>query len=134
MSFRLVILTPNGVKVDQDIDELIVSSKTGQLGILPNHAPLISTLEIAPMKFYSSGKVSCFALFGGVINVSKEQTTIVTSNIELSDDIDIERAKNAQIRAQERLDHKDSPDIDYERARAALLRAVTRIKVSQKDF
>lgn len=135
MSFRLIVMTPSGVKIDNKIDGLFVFSKSGMLGILPNHAPLITTLEIAPMKIDINGIKHNYAIFGGVLYVEKNITTIVTSNIEDSDNIDLSRAIKSKERAEKRLsDKNDKCDVDLKRAKASLLRAIARIKASNNNF
>lgn len=132
MSFRLVVITPKGVMLDQEIDNLLTVSKIGQIEILSNHAPLITTLEISPLRVSYSKVIHYYAVFGGVMYVEKDKTTIVTSQFETSEGIDIERAKRAKERAEHRLSMKND-DLDVERAKASLIRAITRINVVNKD-
>ena len=132
--FHLVILTPYGRYYDDMVEFLEVHSDKYSLGILANHAPLVSTLVISKMKIRSKVSESKYAIGGGVINITKEQVTLVLDSVERSDEIDVDRAKEAKKRAEERLEASKYDDtIDVARAKLALLRAINRLSVCSKD-
>lgn len=128
---HLNILTPYGHYFEGDVDFLEVHSEKYNLGILPNHAPLISTLVVGKMIIRASNRELVYAIGGGVINVERDKTTLILNSIERSDEIDVLRAEDAKRRAEERLANKDD-SIDVNRAKAALLRAINRIQISSK--
>ena len=102
-SFHLLILTPYGHYFEGDVAFLEVHSEEYNLGILPGHAPLVSTLAISKMTIKAMGKVSVYAIGGGVINVEKERVTLILNSVERDDEIDVARAQEAKKRAEDRL-------------------------------
>ena len=133
-TFHLSILTPYGHYFDGEVEFLEVHSDKYNLGILPGHAPLISTVTISKMIIKAHGKSMTYAVGGGVITVSKEKTTLVLDSCERADEIDIERAKEAKQRAEERLNGQANENaVDVNRAKIALMKAINRIEVGSKD-
>lgn len=133
-SIHLIILTPYGRYFEGNVDFIEVYSEKYGLGILPNHASLISTVDICKMTIKMNGKDHIYAVGGGVINIDKEKVTLILNSIERSDEIDLERAKEAKLRAEERLNKKEELEaIDVNRAKLALLRALNRIKIVNGD-
>ena len=130
---HLLILTPYGIYFEGDVEFLEVCSEEYTLGILPNHAPLISTLKISKMVIKAFKKTYVYAIGGGVINVEKDKTTLILDSVERSDEIDIKRANEAKKRAEELLASANKNTVvDVNRAKLALLRAVNRIDVVSK--
>ncbi len=133
-TFHLSILTPYGHYFDGEVEFLEVHSDKYNLGILPGHAPLISTVAISKMIIRANGREMKYAVGGGVITVNKEKTTLVLNSCEHADEIDIERAKEAKQRAEERLSGQANENaVDVNRAKIALMKAINRIEVGSKD-
>lgn len=127
-SFKLKIVTPKGIYKETDIEMLNLKTTAGQIGILANHIPLASAIEISEMNYIENGEKKIFAISGGFVYVNEEETTIIANAIESPEEIDIRRAEEAKQRAEGRL--KASPsDIDIMRAEVALRRAINRIHV-----
>ena len=101
------------------------------LGILPNHAPLIAKVRVSKLTIIQNGNRKCYAVGEGLVNVSKDGVVLLLDSIESKDDIDINRAKDAKKRAEERL--AALVNIDVERAQRALTRANNRISVYEND-
>ncbi|MDD3027213.1 MAG: ATP synthase F1 subunit epsilon [Erysipelotrichaceae bacterium] len=132
IKFKLRIVTPRGIYKEIDIDQLNVKTTDGHIGILANHIPLASCLDIAQMNFLIDGKRERFALHGGFVYVADEMTKIITNAIESEDEIDIERANAAYTRAKERL--KETKDqYEIQRAEIALKRAITRMNLKNHN-
>ena len=129
---HLVILTPYGRYFEGDVEFLEVHSEKYNLGILPNHAPLISTLTISKMVIKAFGTTSTYAIGGGVINIEKDKTTLILDSVERSDEIDLQRAQEAKKRAEERIAVVNKNALDISRAKLALLRALNRINVGSE--
>lgn len=127
MSFPLRIVTPRGLYFEGEVESLSIKLSSGYRTFLKGHIPLIGALEYAPMHYVRNGKSEFFAVHGGAINVEKDKITVITNAIEAKGDIDINRARAAKERAEERLKSTD-PNIDMKRAKVALLRALARIK------
>lgn len=128
--FKVEIYTPYGKYLQTESDYLSVSTAMGVIGVLPNHAPLISTLEISKLILRNDKKESLYAISGGVIHIKKDHSVILlVESIESQDEIDVNRALKAKERAEERLQLHDG-EIDIIRAKASLSRALNRIEVS----
>ena len=130
-TFLLEIYTPYSNYFDSYVNELVIQTEEYVLGILPNHAPLVAKVKIGKMEIIQNGERKCYANGEGLINVKKEGVTVLVNNIERQDEIDIDRAKEAKKRAEERL--REPLNIDVERAIRALNRANNRISVYEND-
>ena len=131
-TFALRIVSPTGDLLNEDVEFVVLPSDLGELGILPNHAPLIAGLDIGVIRYTKESKINRVANAGGFVEVNNNTVTVLSDTAELSEDIDVERARRAKERAMKRLaerkDSKDTTEIDVKRAEVALRRAATRIK------
>lgn len=132
-TFLLDIFTPYGNYLTQEVSFLEVRSEDYCLGILPEHAPLVSTLAISKMVIEIAGKRYLYAIGGGIININKEGVTLLLDSVERSDEIDLQRALDAKKRAMERLENIHDDSLDQKRAKQALARAWNRIRLIEKD-
>jgi len=130
-TFFLEIYTPFGKYFDHPVDELIVQSEDFSLGILPHHAPLVAKIKVSKMTIIKDGERKEYAVGEGLINVTKDGTTLLLSSIESKDEIDIERAKQAKKRAEMRI--ANPLNVDIERATKALNRANNRISLFENE-
>jgi F-type H+-transporting ATPase subunit epsilon len=127
---RLEIVTPERtVYAKENVKMVITHAAKGDIGILPNHAPLISTLEptIVRVKL-GEDQEEKVAVSGGFLEVRSNQVTILAEAAELPSEIDVERAKAAKERAEKRLKQKEK--IDAVRAELSLKRALNRLKAT----
>ena len=129
--FLLQIFTPYGKYFDRYVDELVIQTEEYVLGILPNHAPLIAKVKTSKMEIISNGERKIYANGDGLINVTKDGVTLILESIESKEEIDIDRAKEARKRAEDRL--REPLNIDIERATRALIRANNRISIYEND-
>lgn len=127
-TFQLKIVTPKGIYKEQEIEMLNVRTTSGQIGILADHMPLASGIEISDMSIIVNGNREYFAISGGFLYVNETETTIIANAIESQEEIDLNRAKEAKKRAESMLD-SHLPEIDMIRAEMALKRAIMRIRV-----
>jgi F-type H+-transporting ATPase subunit epsilon len=130
--YLLTIVTPEKIFYEDEVTSLIAPGSEGYLGVLTNHAPLITGLVPGKLtvKDESNQEVH-LAVSGGFMEVFKNQVTILADSIEFVKDIDIERAKKALERAGQRLRSKEK-EIDIPRAIAAMKRAENRIYLFEK--
>ena len=126
MAFRLKITSPYGTFYDQDVQTINVKTVDGYIGVLENHIPLVSPLEISIMMIRTSEGERHVTLTGGIIYVKKKETVIVTPSVEFVEDIDITRANEAYQRAKQRLENKEAY-VNVKRAELALSRSLNRI-------
>lgn len=128
---RLEIVTPEKKVFSENVDFVVVPGELGELGILPNHVPLMSSLKIGEIRVHVDNNVTKFAVSGGFVEVTKKKVTVLADTAERADEIDVERAERAKERAEKRLCESD-PELDVERARTALKKAVNRLKVAKQ--
>lgn len=129
-SLRLEIVTPYGLVFSNDVDEFTATGSEGEFGVLPGHAPFLTTLRVGMLTYKKGGEVGYFFVSGGYAEVGPEKATILAESSERAEDIDVERAKAAMKRAEERL--KQMEKIDFARAMAAIERATIRVQVAEK--
>jgi len=130
-TLKLDVVTPEKKVLSEDITSLIIPAIEGYLGVLPNHAPLISGLEPGVVKYKVAGNYNKMAVSGGFLEVSDNVATIIANTAELPEEIDVERAREAKERAEQRL--KQKAGVDIHRAEMALRRALARLKVAGRE-
>jgi F-type H+-transporting ATPase subunit epsilon len=125
------VVTPERVVYSGQAEMVIARGVQGDLGILPNHMPLVSPLKIAPVRIKTEGEKEVkMAVSGGFMEVRGDKVTILAETAELPGDIDVERAKAAKARAEKRLAEKYA-ELDVQRAERALQRAMARLDVTK---
>jgi len=128
----LEVVTPERIVYSEQADMVVVKGAEGELGILPNHIPLVTPLKIAPVRVKSGSKEQLIAVHGGFMEVRKDKVVILAESAELPEEIDVDRARSAKERAERRLAQR-AENIDYARAQIALQKAINRLKVSGKE-
>jgi len=127
-TLRLEIVTPERKLYEEDVNMVVVKGAAGELGILPHHVPLVTPLQIAPVKAKKGNSDEWIAVHGGFMEVRKDKVVILAEAAEMGKDIDLIRARQAKERAERRLADK-ATDLDHKRAELALQRALSRITV-----
>ena len=127
---RLEIVTPYGLVFSDEVDEFTATGSEGEFGVLPGHAPFLTTLRTGMITYKKGSEVGIFFVSGGYAEVGIDKSTILADSAERAEDIDVERAKAAMKRAEERL--KQAEKIDFARATAAIERATIRVQVAEK--
>lgn len=130
-TLHLQIVTPDKLLVRDDADQVQVPGKSGYLGILPGHAPLITELMIGEISYSHGGTTHYFAVSWGFAEVLPDKVTILADSAERAEDIDVKRAQEAKARAEEAL-RQASADLDYEAVNFALRRAEVRLEVAAR--
>ena len=125
----LEIVTPQGLVFSEEVDEVTATGSEGEFGILPGHVPFVTTLKIGLLSCKIGNSSKHFFVNWGYAEAGAEKVLVLADSAELSDEIDVERAKAAMKRAEERL--KQAEHIDFHRAELALERAVTRIQLGE---
>lgn len=124
---RLEIVTPQNKVFSEDVRFLVAPGVEGELGILPEHAPLITALNIGVLRIQQDGKNFKVVVNGGFMEVRGSRVTVLANSAERVEDINVARAEAAKERAEQRL-ASGSTEIDIARAELALKRALTRLK------
>lgn len=123
---KLEVLTPEKEAVKQEVDAVYLQSALGRLGILPQHTALISTLEFGTMEIITGGQTEEILCGSGLVEVTEDRVTVLVRSAERKDEIDVERAKEAQKRAKQQRDSKE--DFDLEIVKEELNRADKRLE------
>ncbi|MGA8274534.1 MAG: F0F1 ATP synthase subunit epsilon [Candidatus Sulfotelmatobacter sp.] len=131
-TFQLEIVTPEKKIVDTAAAEVQIPGKNGYLGILPGHAPLITELAVGEISYRNEGEEQHLAVAWGFAEVLPDKVTILAETAERPSEIDVERARKAQTRAEERLTGGDAT-VDVERSLNALHKADTRLQVAGEN-
>lgn len=126
---KLKIITHERIVFDGEVDELVLQTKGGQIGILKDHIPLTTALEIGVTKARIGEQFKFFATMGGIFQFKDNEATILTDVCEDGCDIDVTRANAAKNRAETRLADA-SAKVDADRAQAALARSLARLKAA----
>lgn len=127
---RLDVVTPYGLVISEDVDELTAAGSEGEFGVLPGHVPFITTLNIGMLIFKKDGQTGYVFVSSGYAEVTFDKVVVLADSAERAEDIDVDRAVAARQRAEERL--KQAEKIDFARATAAIERATIRIQIAEK--
>lgn len=125
-SFPLKIVTPDGVKFDGEVEQLIVRTTTGDIGILAGHVNCVAPLGMGRASIQIDGKKRYGACIGGMVSVMNGHVNLVPTTFEWADEIDADRAEAAYQRAKKTIDDKKATDTDLRLAEAKLRRALVR--------
>ena len=127
-TIKVNVVTPDGPVYESDVEMVSTKAKSGELGILPGHIPLVAPLEIGAVRLkLGGGKQEQIAVSGGFLEVRPDQVTILAQAAENAADIDVDRALRAKERAEQRLQQAQQEHIDFKRAELALQRAINRL-------
>ncbi len=131
MPMQLQIITAEREVFSGEVDAMAAPGLEGELGILPNHAPLMTLLQPGELMVRAGGEESYLALTGGYLEVLGNQVIILADAAEDVDEIDEARAQEAVERAQQRMANRES-DVELEQAAASLRRAQVRVTVARR--
>jgi F-type H+-transporting ATPase subunit epsilon len=130
-TFQLEIVTPTRLLVKDAAEGAQIPGLSGYLGILPGHAPLITELAVGVITYKANGESHTLSVAWGFAEVLPDKVTILAEAAERPEEIDVQRAQEAKVRAAQRLKSSDS-EVDYTRAEDALQRAETRLNVAKE--
>jgi len=128
-TLQLQIVTPDKRLVDEAVEQVQMPGRNGYLGILPQHAPLLTELGPGEISYMQAGKTSYLAVAWGFAEVLPDKVTILADAAERPEEINVQRAQEAKARAEEAL-RKQDPELDYEATIRALRRAEVRLDVA----
>ena len=129
----LEVVTPEKIVISEATQIVAAPGSLGEFGVLIGHTPFLTTLKTGIMRFTDAGGKERYVFVSeGFAEVLPDKVTVLAESAERRRDINLERAKAAQERAEKRLaEDRSRKDIDFERARAALERATVRIRLVQ---
>ncbi len=126
---QLDVVTPQKLAYSEQVDLIEGPAIDGLIGILPDHAPLVTAMQIGVVRVVKDGEEIQIAISEGFMEVQPDRINLVVRTAELPEEIDIDRAKSARDRAEEKLE-KDKDNIDFAKAEAAYDRALARLKAA----
>jgi ATP synthase F1 epsilon subunit len=124
MTLQVYIMTPDKIFCNQKAEEIILPTNTGQMGVLTNHAPLITALDIGVMLMRTNKEWSSTALMGGFALVKQNQVTLLVNEAESKETINAQEAEDAFKKAKEKLEQAEGQKekvealFSFKRARA----------------
>ena len=130
-TLHLEIVTQEKRLYSGDVEMIVAPGGEGELGILPHHAPLLTTLKEGALRVKQGGGEEYFSIGGGFMEVQPDHVIVLADVAERAEDIDVARAEEARRRAEELLKERPA-GLDMEAALASLRRAQIRITVAQK--
>ena len=131
-SFDLTVVTPERTAIDRRVVSVTIPTYDGYIGIWANHAPLMAGMRIGSLEYETeNGVKEVLAVTNGFVEVADNRVLILADAVEHQDEINIERARQARKRAEERLAEGRS-EIDLDRASEAIKRAENRLKIVEK--
>ena len=133
MTIRCEIVSQDRMVWEGDADIVIVPGISGEMGILPNHAPLLSTLQYGILRVRYKDQEEIFTVAGGVVEIQPDVITVLADSAENVEEIDIARAEDARKRAEKILEEGPPPDSDaYLKMEAALRRSNLRLEAARR--
>lgn len=131
-SIQLEVVTPEGRIVTEMVDEVVLPGSEGSMGVLPGHAPLLTSLDVGELMYRRGNERHYLAIAWGFVEVLRDRVSVLADIAERAEEIDTERAIRARDRASSRLSGHD-PDTDFERAQIAHRKALFRILVGSRS-
>ena len=133
MPLLLEIVTPERLAYSDTVDAVVLPGSEGELGVLPHHAPLISTLGAGELRLRKGGEDEFFAIVGGFLQVRPDRVVVMAETADMASEIDLEKAQQARRAAEVALEDGARTDaVDLAAARAALQQALLRIRVAER--
>ena len=129
---RLEVATPTRLVVSGEADEVVVPGVEGSFGVLPGHAPLLSLVGTGEVMYRTGREEHYLAVSGGFAEVGPEHVTVLAESAERPEEIDVNRARAARDRADQRLRVQTGEEIDVTRALGALSRAQGRLQTAAR--
>ena len=127
------ITTPEGVVYKADVDEISLPTRSGEITILPNHIPLVSSLVPGELRIKKNGETIFLATAGGFIEVQPENRVVVLADsAEMAEKIDIKQAEEAKRRAELLMKEKKVDDVEYSALAGKIEQELARIRVAHK--
>lgn len=125
----LEVVTPDKLLLSKEVDVVVATGVDGEFGVLHGHVPFLATLDIGELRFRDGNQEEYAAIAGGFAEVTGTKVTVLAEAAELAREIDVDRAKRARERAEERMTKMKQVDMEYIRVEADLKRAMLRMRV-----
>ncbi len=130
-TLELSVLTSEREIYSGRVDMVIAPGSLGELGILPNHADLLTSLEYGRMIIRKDGQETELAVGGGFLEIANNKVIVLADAADRIEEIDVARAEEARARAQEALEHAED-EVSIAEAQAALRLSLMRIRIGRR--
>lgn len=127
-TLELNIVTPQKLVVSEEVDQVNIPGSEGDLGILYDHAPILTTMRAGTLSYEKGSETISMVVSGGYAEVTENRVIILAETVELLTEIDTERAMAARKAAEERLSRGDLSQEEFEQAQMKLFRAISRLE------
>jgi F-type H+-transporting ATPase subunit epsilon len=129
----LEVATPTRLVLSEQVDEVVAPGSLGYFGVLPGHAPFLTTLGVGELTYRQNREERHLAVAGGFAEVRDDKVIILADTAEFPEEIDVTRAERARARAEQRLLGRGTEtDIDWERVGRSLARAQMRLAAASR--
>jgi F-type H+-transporting ATPase subunit epsilon len=132
MPLQLEIVTPERLAYADEVDSVQLPGSEGELGVLPHHAPLITTLGAGELRLRKGGQEESFAIVGGFLQVLPDKVVVMAETADMASEIDLEKAQQAKRDAEKAIEGGAHDGADLAVARAELQQALLRIRVAER--
>ena len=132
MTIRLEIVTPERLVYADEVDAVTLPGIEGELGVLPHHAPLITTLGLGELRIRKGATEEHVAIVGGFLQVRPDRVVVMAETADMAAEIDLELAQAARREAERAIETGYHEAADLAAARAALQQALLRIRVGER--
>nr|YP_010015702.1 ATP synthase CF1 epsilon subunit [Rhipsalis baccifera]QOI72686.1 ATP synthase CF1 epsilon subunit [Rhipsalis baccifera] len=133
MTLNLCVLTPNRIVYNSEVEEIILPTNSGQIGVLPNHAPIATALDIGILRIRLNDQWLTMVLMGGFARIGNNEITVLVNEAESGSDIDPQEAQQTLEKAEAILRKAEGKRQIIE-ANLALRRAKTRVEATNTIF
>ncbi|MGN0507158.1 MAG: ATP synthase F1 subunit epsilon [Lachnospiraceae bacterium] len=130
--FRLQVISPDRIFYDGDVEMVEMRTSEGEIGVYKNHIPLTAILVPGVLKIKEDGGERKAALHDGFVEIFGDHITILAESCEWPEEIDVQRAREAKLRAERRLSSGDA-EVNVARAELALRRSLLRLELAQSQ-
>ena len=128
---KLDVVTPTRTIISEEVDEVTAPGADGEFGVLPGHAPFLTTLKAGELSYRKGSEKRFVSIIWGFADVHGDKMIVLAERAETAEEIDVDRADAARRRAEERL-AAATESVDRERAEKSLERAKARLEVAKK--
>ena len=129
---KLDVAVPERQMLSEEVDAVQVPAADGSLGVLPDHAPLMTQLGAGVLSYQAAGQTRYMALTGGVMEVLPDHVRVLADTAEWAEEVDVNRAEEARRRANDML-QSHQMEIDIERANRTIRRAEARLEATKRQ-
>lgn len=132
MPLQLEIVTPERLAYSDEVDAVTLPGGEGEIGVLPHHAPLVSTLGVGELRIRKGGTEELFAIAGGFLQVLPDKVVVMAETADMASEIDLEKAQEARREAERALEGGEVGAAELAQARMALQAAMLRERLAQR--